>query len=145
MDGLGNVVLVRLALRPFTFSNGITVPAGTVVAAPLSAVHTDEEIYPSPDEFDGFRFAKLRARGEDSMSSKHQAGTTSTAHIPFGHGRLACPGRFFAITEMKALLAHIVVTYDLKLEEGKKVPRQFCISTSRILGNADVLFRKRQK
>lgn len=46
---------------------------------------------------------------------------------------------------MKALLAHIVVTYDLKLEEGKKAPRPFCIATSRITGNADVLFRKRQK
>jgi hypothetical protein len=55
------------------------------------------------------------------------------------------PGRFFASAEMKALLAHIVVTYDLKLEEGKKVPRGFSFATARIPGNADVLFRKRQK
>ena len=46
---------------------------------------------------------------------------------------------------MKTLLAHIVVTYDLKLEEGKKVPRGINIATARIPGNADVLFRKRQK
>jgi len=46
---------------------------------------------------------------------------------------------------MKALLAHMVITYDLKLEEGKEVPRQLCIGTSLIPGNADVLFRKRQK
>jgi hypothetical protein len=55
------------------------------------------------------------------------------------------PGRFFASAEMKTLLAHIIVTYDLKLEEGKKVPRELNIATARILGNADVLFRKRQK
>ena len=55
------------------------------------------------------------------------------------------PGRFFATLEMKVLLAHIVITYDLKPEEGKKVPRKFCIGTSCIVGNADVLFRKRQK
>ena len=55
------------------------------------------------------------------------------------------PGRSFATTELKALLAHIVITYDLKLEEGKKVPRQLCIGTSCIVRNADVLFRKRQK
>ena len=54
------------------------------------------------------------------------------------------PGRLFAATEVKALLAHIVTTYDLKLEEGKKVPRQLCIATSRVPGNTDVLFRKRQ-
>ena len=29
------------------------------------------------------------------------------------------PGRFSAFAEMKALLAHIVVTYAVKLEEGK--------------------------
>jgi hypothetical protein len=55
------------------------------------------------------------------------------------------PGRFFASAEMKALLAYILVTYDFKLEEGKKVPRDFNLVTARIPGNADVLFRKRQK
>ena len=83
------VILVRLAQRPFTFSNGITVPAGILVGAPLSAVHTDGEIYPNPGEFDGFRFAKLRECGEDGMGSRHQAGTTSTTHLSFGHGRHA--------------------------------------------------------
>jgi hypothetical protein len=46
---------------------------------------------------------------------------------------------------MKALLAYIVVTYDFKLEEGKKVPRGIEFAAARIPGNADVLFRKRQK
>ncbi len=55
------------------------------------------------------------------------------------------PGRFFASAELKALLAYMVVTYDLKLEEGKQVPRQSNIATTRIPGNTDVLFRKRQK
>ncbi|KAI9511438.1 cytochrome P450 [Russula earlei] len=145
VDGLGIQVLVRLALRPFTFSNGTTIPAGTLVAAPLNAIHRDEEIYSDPEEFEGFRFAKLREDSKDGMASRHQAGMTSPAHLPFGHGRLACPGRFFAVTEMKALLAHIIVTYDLKLEEGKKVPRQICIASSLIPGNTDILFRKRQK
>jgi hypothetical protein len=83
------VVLTRLALHPFTFSNGITVPAGTVVGAPLSAIHTDGRIYPSPSEFDGFRFAKLRERDDGGMASGHQMGATSTTHVPFGHGRHA--------------------------------------------------------
>ena len=81
------VVLVRLALRPFTFSNGMTVPAGTILGAPLNAIHTDGEIYTRPDEFDGFRFAKLRE--QEGGGSKHQMGTTSTTHVPFGHGRHA--------------------------------------------------------
>ena len=46
---------------------------------------------------------------------------------------------------MKALLAYIVVTYDLKLEEGKKVPSDINFAAALIPRDADVLFRKRQK
>ncbi|KAI9431119.1 cytochrome P450 [Lactarius indigo] len=112
--------------------------------APLSAIHTDEEIYSEPDEFDGFRFARLRESSEGLMASRYQAGVTSPTHLSFGHGRHACPGRFFAATELKVMLARIVVTYDFKLEEGKEVPRDLCIGPSRIPRDARVLFRKRQ-
>jgi len=66
---------------------------------------------------------------------------TVTPHICIHYS----PGRFFASIEMKALLAHIIVTYDLKLEDGKKVPRELNIAAGRVPGKADVLFRKRQK
>lgn len=77
----------RLALRPFTFSNGVTVPAGTLVAIPASITHTDERIHPNPDEFDGFRFAKLRENEVDTMTSKYQAVSSSGEHLAFGLGR----------------------------------------------------------
>ncbi|KAH9063634.1 cytochrome P450 [Lactarius vividus] len=144
LDGISNVLLARVALRPFTFSNGITVPAGTHVAAPLSAIHTDEEVYSNPDEFDGFRFARLRESSEGAVGSKHQAGVTSPAHLSFGHGRHACPGRFLAVTELKVILARIVTTYDMKLEDGKEIPRDLCFASTRIPREASVLFRKRQ-
>jgi hypothetical protein len=55
------------------------------------------------------------------------------------------PGRFFVVNEMKALLAYIVVTYDIKLEEGKEIPRGFWIAAMKFPGNANVMFRSRQK
>lgn len=55
------------------------------------------------------------------------------------------PGRFFAVNVMKAVFAHIVATYDIKLEEGKKIPRGRNIAGMRFPGNADVMFRTRQK
>jgi len=41
------VGLKRLTLRPFTFSNGVTISlaAGTLLGLLLHSVHTDEEIY----------------------------------------------------------------------------------------------------
>jgi len=84
------VRLNRVALRPFTFSNGVTVPAGTLVSVPASAIHTDEEIFPNPEEFDGFRFAKLRERDGDAMAvARYQATSTSWNNLEFGHGRHA--------------------------------------------------------
>jgi cytochrome P450 len=81
------VALTRLALRPFTFSNGVTVPAGTYVSIPASAAHEDERTYPNPDEFDGFRFAKLRESEGDGVTGRHQSVSTSSEHLAFGLGR----------------------------------------------------------
>ena len=83
---LFSVGLTRLALHPFTFSNGVTIPAGTVIAAPVTAIHTDGEIYPNPKEFDGFRFANLRER--DGVSGQ-QVTSTSAEYLTFGYGRHA--------------------------------------------------------
>jgi hypothetical protein len=55
------------------------------------------------------------------------------------------PGRFFAVNEVKALLAYIVATYDIKWEEGKGVPREHCIAGFRFPGKANMMFRTRQK
>lgn len=54
------------------------------------------------------------------------------------------PGRFFAATELKAMLAHLVVTYDLKFEEGKTKPNNTYIASACIPGKGEVMFRKRQ-
>ena len=155
------VAINRLALRPFTFSNGVTVPASTLITVPNGVIHKDEEIYPNPEEFDGFRFAKLREHSVDPIS-RHQALSTSVGHLTFGFGRRAwcgifvfvsilavthtfsiSPGRFFAVNEVKAFLAH-VVTYDIKFEEGKQTPPDLYIGSMRVPREANVMFRKRQ-
>lgn len=33
----------------------------------------------------------------------------------FGHGQHACPGRFFAINEVKVLASHLIMKYDFRL------------------------------
>ena len=79
---------IRLVLRPFTFSNGATIPADTLVALPLCAIHEDDEIYPHPEEFDGFRFWKLREKKGDVAAIKRPV-TTSADLLVFGIGRHA--------------------------------------------------------
>jgi cytochrome P450 len=36
-------------------------------------------------------------------------------NIHLGHGRHACPGRFFASAELKIVLLHILQHYDIEL------------------------------
>ena len=84
------VGLFRFALRPFTFSNGVTVPAGTILGLPVHSVHMDEELYPNAQEFDGFRFLKLRKTERGVvLETRHQLVTTSAELLGFGLGRHA--------------------------------------------------------
>lgn len=83
------VGVIRIAIRPFTFSNGITIPAGTMVAAPSSAIHVDEEIYSNPERFDGFRFSGLHDNDGNIAKARSLAVSTSPDHLAFGLGRHA--------------------------------------------------------
>jgi cytochrome P450 len=82
---------MRLALRPFTFSNGVTIPAGTLITIPGSGPHKEEANYHDPYEFDGFRFAKLRESlgEEDTSTSRFQTVSVSGKQLAFGLGRHA--------------------------------------------------------
>ncbi|KAH9025148.1 cytochrome P450 [Lactarius hengduanensis] len=144
LDTLNYLSLFRLSLRPFTFSNGVTIPVGTLIAAPTGAIHRDGENFPNPEEFDGFRFAKLHERDGNDVA-RCQALSASPDNLTFGYGRHACPGRFFAVNEVKALLAHVIVTYDIKFEDGKQAPRSLLIGSLRVPGKANAMFRKRQR
>ncbi len=44
--------------------------------------------------------------------------------MPFGFGRHACPGRFFAANEIKLVLAQLLLNYDMKLPEGAEKLRE---------------------
>ena len=65
------VGLEHLSLRPFTSSNGVNIPAGTLLALPLHSAHADEEIYPNAHEFDAFRFFRLcEKEGDDVLAAR---------------------------------------------------------------------------
>ncbi|KAF7367742.1 hypothetical protein MSAN_00838100 [Mycena sanguinolenta] len=119
-----------IAKEGFRFSDGTVLPCGSYLAAALRPTHYDESKYENAAKFDGFRFARERAEHQaahefnDSQDVfKRQMISTAVDHLPFGTGRHACPvnGRFFAATELKAMMAHLVLNYDVKPEvEGAR-------------------------
>ncbi|EMD34612.1 hypothetical protein CERSUDRAFT_158140 [Gelatoporia subvermispora B] len=142
VNGINSTSLTRLALKDLHLSDGTHVPAGTVLVAAALPMHGDDEYYPNAADFDPFRFSKMR---EDGEGTKHQFVSTSVKYISFGHGKHACPGRFFAANELKAMLAYILLNYDVKFErEGVRPENNWAAMNIVPDPTAKVLFRKRQ-
>ncbi|KAJ7486891.1 cytochrome P450 [Mycena latifolia] len=127
INGLGILVMPRkvVSKQGFRFSDGTVLPYGAFMEIAATETHHDPALYSAPDTFDGFRFSRSRdeQRGQQRLFTKHLV-TTSADYLPFGHGKHA---RFFAATELKAMLAHVVLNYDVKLDDsagGKRPPDQ---------------------
>lgn len=105
----------RTATKRVTLPGGVVLEKGDRCMSDLGSM-VDPDFYPQPYEYDGYRF--YRMRGDPLMDSKAHLVSTSAAHLGFGHGKHACPGRFFASNEVKLLLCHLLHKYDWKLEDG---------------------------
>lgn len=153
VNGIGSVSMNRLALKPYTFADGTHIPVGAYVAVPSAAMHGDEDNYDDAHTFKPFRFASESAEvpGDGNVEDEGKTGkirpyavSTSPNFVTFGHGQHACPGRFFAVNELKIMLAHILMNYDVKLEDGVRPPN-ICFGEVVIPNTkAQVMFRKRQ-
>ena len=69
-----------------------------------------------------------------------------TYHHPFGTAADSdhhhSPGRFFAESEVKAILAHILMTYDIEMPNGR--PSNVYFGEASLCDtNAEMMFRKR--
>ncbi|KZT20329.1 cytochrome P450 [Neolentinus lepideus HHB14362 ss-1] len=141
-EGLGATSMSRLALKDFVFSDGTFVPEGTILAVASGPLHHDGAVYPHGSNFDGFRFANIRE--EEGEGTRHQMVATTAVYVSFGHGRHACPGRFFAANELKTMMAHIVSSYDVKFADGMLPVNTYFATACVPDRKAKVLFRKRQ-
>jgi len=74
-------------MKPFRFSNGVTVEPGEIVGTNIAALHMDETLYRNAREFDGFRFSRMR--DEIGDSAKLYSTNTSYEFLQFGHGKHA--------------------------------------------------------
>lgn len=125
--------LVRKVMVPHgvTTPNGTHCPYGSMIAVPSNGVHNDPESFPDAAVFRPFRFSSERqshGTEEDDVSSEDEKTisdeyirkanlsfvSTSPSYHPFGHGRHACPGRFFAANELKLMLSYMLLNYEFE-------------------------------
>ncbi|KAF8621411.1 hypothetical protein AX15_007823 [Amanita polypyramis BW_CC] len=142
LSGIDAYGLKRKVMKDFTFSDGTMIPAGNLIAVAMRPIHLDSEYYKDPTTFDAFRFEKMRK--EEGENTKHKFVSLDLNYLLFGHGRQACVGRFFAANELKTMLAHVLLNYDIKMADGRGRPSNLWIGGEVMPDpTANVLFRKR--
>jgi cytochrome P450 len=103
-------------------SDGTLLRSGTLTFSPSNAIASDCAIYPNADTFDGLRFYNLRKASAEG-GNKYQLTSISNTQMPFGAGRHACPGRWFASHEIKLVIASLISRYEFRLKAGEGRPR----------------------
>jgi len=93
------------------------VKKGTYFVSCPTLMHRDPALFEDPMTFKFDRFAK-DAKGRLPIFTK----SGKRIHRPvdaFGGGLTMCPGRRFAVTEIKSLIATMILEYELRWPDGK--------------------------
>lgn len=80
------VSLHRKTRKEIVFSNGMCVPAGTIIVAAARDIHMDAEYYPDPETFDSLRSYRMRTSDEAGVEGEMFSSYSST-HLHFGIGK----------------------------------------------------------
>ncbi|KAJ3575987.1 hypothetical protein NP233_g741 [Leucocoprinus birnbaumii] len=133
------LTMSRKCRRPITFSDGTTVPHGALLFVGSQLLHTDSRYYRNPKVFEPLRFIPPQrtsssplispassSESQSSLSSWASSSSatllpvsltlpaTSSKFLAWGHGKHACPGRFFAASVMKVMLAQFILEFDIR-------------------------------
>jgi cytochrome P450 len=127
-----------------------TLSAHTTIGVPAHAISMDPEIFPEPEKFKGFRFDEPTSKvSTDSLNEKAKSSVAFAAAHPssmaFGYGRHACPGRFFASAEIKAIMVYLLKNYDFKFPENQTTrPPSLIFETQNLPNPAGrIMFKRR--
>lgn len=97
------VILMRGVLHDFVVE-GVTIPAGKLVAISPAVSHRIPELFRDPTRFDPSRYDA--GREEDAVPF---------AWIPFGGGHHRCSGAAFAIMQLKAITMSLLRSFTFEL------------------------------
>ncbi|KAI0839477.1 cytochrome P450 [Hypoxylon sp. FL0890] len=140
------ITFERIITEDWRLSDGFVIPAHTNIGVPAQAIAMDPKLYPDPETFDGLRFAKLRETTHDpATKGKAQFVAANPQSMAFGYGRHACPGRFFAGDEIKAITMYLLNNYDIKFAEGQTRPQSLEVETQFLPDHAATILCKKRR
>ncbi|GAB0141471.1 hypothetical protein EsHS_00002064 [Epichloe bromicola] len=108
----------RIALVPLTLKDGTEIPAGARIAWAGYHHANDPSVTDKPEEFDPLRSYRKRYTDQGVNFNKFIAGQTNSSSLSFRYGNQACPGRYFAVGEIKMILMRLLLEFEFKFPEG---------------------------
>ncbi|KXH34975.1 ent-kaurene oxidase [Colletotrichum simmondsii] len=117
------ISFMRTITKPVTLKDGTQLLPGTNIAVPMVGPLQDNLYYAESTQFDPYRFVSIRSEARSdplqyANKEQYQFVSSTKENMAFGFGRHACPGRFFAATEIKMLIARLLLEYDIRMPEG---------------------------
>lgn len=74
-------------MKPYTLSNGVTLPKGTMVSVAVNNIHTDDQYYPNARQFDPWRFSRVREAAPADKKERGQWAGLEKNFYSFGSGK----------------------------------------------------------
>ncbi|XP_060639455.2 5-beta-cholestane-3-alpha,7-alpha-diol 12-alpha-hydroxylase-like [Anolis sagrei] len=118
----GSVFIIRGVMEDIDIKMGdgkeYTLRKGdTLFLFPYIGLHMDPEIYPEPQTFKYDRFINP----DGTKKEFYKNGKLLKHYImPFGGGSTMCPGRYFAVSEMKMFVILMLVYFDMELVNAEE-------------------------
>ncbi|KAM4605393.1 cytochrome P450 7B1 [Polymixia lowei] len=122
----------------------VAVRKGDIIALYPQSMHMDPEIYQEPERY---RYDRFMEDGREKTDFYKDGQRLKYYLMPFGSGSTMCPGRYFAVNEIKQFLCLLLLNFDLEVEEGQS---KVALDSSRaglgiLLPANDVRFRYRPR
>ena len=106
----------RVVYNDVMLDNRYLLKAGSVVQIPAQALNKEEAVWgTSAQQFDPYRFCSSVNKEKEPTVEKPRA----ASYMSFGTSPNMCPGRHFAAGEILALVAMLILRYDITPTTGK--------------------------
>lgn len=152
LHGFSTRALLRKVMAEnITTEDGFILPKGTDVSLIAFTLQTDAATFDDPLKFKPFRFSDAREdHANNNLDSTKGPNvsfvSTGPTFLPFSHGKHVCPGRYIVDFELKMVLAHVLLHYDMEFPEeyeGKRPSGKYMAEVLMPPEDAKIRFRRR--
>ncbi|XP_032078331.1 cytochrome P450 7B1 [Thamnophis elegans] len=123
----------------FEENRGVSLRKGDLFAIFPPILHMDPEVYEEPQTY---KFDRYVENGKKKTTFLKQGKKLKYFLMPFGSGSSMCPGRFFAMNEIKLFVVLALVYFDMDIMEDKQLGQgKDRIGLGILLPDSDIIFR----